>query len=67
MLAGIAIYIYSLIFEDKVIMALSLFISVLVIILHRQNIKRLIRGLKTSYGNDIQKSQVIWQKQKRSL
>jgi glycerol-3-phosphate acyltransferase PlsY len=44
MLAGIAILIYSLIFEDKVIIALSLFISVLVIILHRQNIKRLIRG-----------------------
>lgn len=44
MLAGIAIFIYSLIFEDKVIIALSLFISVLVIILHRQNIKRLIRG-----------------------
>ncbi|WP_282141641.1 glycerol-3-phosphate 1-O-acyltransferase PlsY [Cytobacillus oceanisediminis] len=44
MFAGIAIFIYSLIFEDKVIIALSLFISVLVIILHRQNIKRLIRG-----------------------
>lgn len=44
MLAGIAIFIYSLIFEDKVIIALSLFISVLVITLHRQNIKRLIRG-----------------------
>ncbi|AND38349.1 MULTISPECIES: glycerol-3-phosphate 1-O-acyltransferase PlsY [Cytobacillus] len=44
MLAGIAIFIYSLIFEDKVIIALSLFISVLVIILHRQNIKRLITG-----------------------
>lgn len=44
MLAGIAIFIYSLIFEDKVIIALSLFISVLVIILHRQNIKRIIKG-----------------------
>ncbi len=44
MLAGIAIFIYSLIFEDKVIIVLSLFISVLVIILHRQNIKRMIKG-----------------------
>lgn len=44
MLAGIAIFIYSLIFEDKVIIALSLFISVFVIILHRQNIKRIISG-----------------------
>ncbi|WP_436374813.1 glycerol-3-phosphate 1-O-acyltransferase PlsY [Cytobacillus sp. BC1816] len=44
MLAGIAIFIYSLIFEEKVIIALSFFISVLVIILHRQNIKRLISG-----------------------
>lgn len=47
MLAGIAIFIYSLIFEDKVIIALSLFISVLVIILHRQNIKRLRRGTES--------------------
>ncbi|MEH7355522.1 glycerol-3-phosphate 1-O-acyltransferase PlsY [Neobacillus drentensis] len=44
MLAGLAIFIYSLIFEDNVIIALSLFISVLVIILHRQNIKRIIKG-----------------------
>lgn len=44
MLAGIAIFIYSVIFEDKVIIALTLFISVLVIILHRQNIKRIING-----------------------
>lgn len=44
MLAGIAIFIHSLIYEDKVIIALSLFISVLVIILHRQNIKRIIKG-----------------------
>ncbi|PAD66644.1 acyl-phosphate glycerol 3-phosphate acyltransferase [Bacillus sp. 7586-K] len=44
MLAGIAIFIYSVIFEDKVMIALSLFISVLVIILHRQNIKRIISG-----------------------
>lgn len=44
MLAGIAIFIYSVIFEDKVMIALSLFISVLVIILHRQNIKRIING-----------------------
>ncbi|MGN7943270.1 glycerol-3-phosphate 1-O-acyltransferase PlsY [Virgibacillus sp. 6R] len=44
MLAGIAIFIYSVLFEDKVMIALSLFISVLVIILHRQNIKRIING-----------------------
>ncbi|UQZ75750.1 acyl-phosphate glycerol 3-phosphate acyltransferase [Niallia circulans] len=44
MLAGIVIFIYSVMFEDKVIIALSLFISVLVIILHRQNIKRIING-----------------------
>ncbi|MEK5063673.1 glycerol-3-phosphate 1-O-acyltransferase PlsY [Cytobacillus sp. FSL R5-0596] len=44
MLAGMAIFIYSLIFEDRVIIALSLFISLLVIFLHRQNIKRLIKG-----------------------
>ena len=44
MLAGITIFIYSLVFEDKVIIALSLFISVLVIILHKQNIKRIIKG-----------------------
>jgi acyl phosphate:glycerol-3-phosphate acyltransferase len=44
MVAGIAIFIYSLIFEDKVIIALSLFISVLVIILHRQNFKRIMKG-----------------------
>ncbi|TDL86223.1 glycerol-3-phosphate 1-O-acyltransferase [Vibrio vulnificus] len=50
MLAGIAIFIYSLIFEDKVIIALSLFISVLVIILHRQNIKRIIKGTENKIG-----------------
>ncbi|MBB2483422.1 glycerol-3-phosphate 1-O-acyltransferase PlsY [Bacillus sp. APMAM] len=44
MLAGIAIFVYSLIFEDKVIIVLTLFISVLVIILHRKNIKRIIKG-----------------------
>ena len=50
MLAGIAIFIYSLIFEDKVIIALSLFISVFVIILHRQNIKRIISGTENKIG-----------------
>lgn len=44
MLAGIALFIYSLIFEDKVIIALSLLISVSIIILHRQNIKRILNG-----------------------
>jgi acyl phosphate:glycerol-3-phosphate acyltransferase len=42
MLASIALFIYSLIFEDKVIIALSLLISVSIIILHRQNIKRIL-------------------------
>lgn len=44
MLASIGFFIYSLIFEDKVIIALSLLISVSIIILHRQNIKRILNG-----------------------
>ncbi|KAA0955435.1 glycerol-3-phosphate 1-O-acyltransferase PlsY [Sporosarcina sp. ANT_H38] len=44
MLASIALFIYSLIFEDKVFIALSLLISVSIIILHRQNIKRIVNG-----------------------
>ena len=44
MLAGISLFIYSLIFEDKVIIALSLLISISIIILHRQNIKRILNG-----------------------
>ncbi|WP_088013338.1 glycerol-3-phosphate 1-O-acyltransferase PlsY [Gottfriedia acidiceleris] len=47
MLAGIAIFIYSLIFEDKAIIVLTLFISVLVIILHRHNIKRIRKGTES--------------------
>lgn len=47
MLASIALFIYSLIFEDKVIIALSLLISVSIIILHRQNIKRIIKGTES--------------------
>ncbi|MFZ0446660.1 MAG: glycerol-3-phosphate acyltransferase, partial [Bacillus sp. (in: firmicutes)] len=50
MLAGIAIFIYSIIFEDKVIVAISLLISVFVIILHRQNIKRIINGTENKIG-----------------
>jgi glycerol-3-phosphate acyltransferase PlsY len=50
MLAGIAIFIYSLIFEEKVIIALTLLISVLVIILHRQNIKRILNGTENKIG-----------------
>jgi acyl phosphate:glycerol-3-phosphate acyltransferase len=42
MLAGITLFIYSLIFEDKVIIGLSLLISVSIVILHRQNIKRIL-------------------------
>ncbi|CAH0344403.1 glycerol-3-phosphate 1-O-acyltransferase PlsY [Bacillus sp. CECT 9360] len=44
MLASIALFIYSLIFEDKVIIALSILISGSVIILHRQNIQRILNG-----------------------
>jgi acyl phosphate:glycerol-3-phosphate acyltransferase len=44
MLAGIALFIYSLIFEDKVVIGLSLLISVSIIILHRQNIRRILYG-----------------------
>lgn len=47
MLASIALFIYSLIFEDKVIIALSLLISVSIITLHRQNIKRIIKGTES--------------------
>ncbi|WP_078415083.1 glycerol-3-phosphate 1-O-acyltransferase PlsY [Priestia abyssalis] len=50
MLAGIAIFIYSLIFEEKIIIALSLLISVLVIILHRENIKRILKGTENKIG-----------------
>ncbi|MGM0878833.1 MAG: glycerol-3-phosphate 1-O-acyltransferase PlsY [Bacillota bacterium] len=49
-LAGISIFIYSLIFEEKIIIALSLFISVFVIILHRQNIKRILNGTENKIG-----------------
>ncbi|WPK10678.1 glycerol-3-phosphate 1-O-acyltransferase PlsY [Lysinibacillus louembei] len=44
MLASITLFIYSLIFEDKVIIALSLLIIVAILILHRQNIKRILNG-----------------------
>ncbi len=44
MLASIALFIYSLIFEDKVIIALSLLVSVSIIILHRHNINRILKG-----------------------
>lgn len=44
MLAGIAVFIYSLMFEGSVIIGLSLTISILLIVLHRENIKRLIKG-----------------------
>ncbi|WP_112180473.1 MULTISPECIES: glycerol-3-phosphate 1-O-acyltransferase PlsY [Paraliobacillus] len=44
MLASLALFIYSLLFEDKVIIALSILISVSIIILHRQNIKRILNG-----------------------
>lgn len=43
-LASITLFIYSIIFEEKIIIALSLLISASIIVLHRQNIKRLISG-----------------------
>ena len=43
-LASIALFIYSLMFEDNVIIALTLLISVSIIILHRQNIERIVNG-----------------------
>lgn len=43
-LACITLFIYSIIFEEKIIIALSLLISASIIVLHRQNIKRLISG-----------------------
>lgn len=50
MLAGIAIFIYSIIFEEKVIIAIALLISLAVIILHRQNIKRIVNGTENKIG-----------------
>ncbi len=47
MLASIALFVYSLIFEEKVIIALSLLISVSIIILHRQNIIRIFNGTES--------------------
>lgn len=44
MLASIALFIYCLLFEDNVIIILSMLISVVIIILHRQNIKRILNG-----------------------
>ena len=43
-MASISLFIYSLIMEDKVIIVLSLLISVSIIILHRHNIKRILNG-----------------------
>lgn len=43
-LASITLFIYSIIFEEKIIIVLSLLISASIIVLHRQNIKRLISG-----------------------
>ncbi|MCR8848440.1 glycerol-3-phosphate 1-O-acyltransferase PlsY [Rossellomorea sp. SC111] len=50
MLASIALFIYSLLFEDEVIIALSLLISLSIIILHRQNIKRILNGIENKIG-----------------
>ncbi|QTC41507.1 glycerol-3-phosphate 1-O-acyltransferase PlsY [Bacillus sp. V3] len=44
MLASISLFIYSLIFEGEMIIALSLLICVSIIFLHRQNINRILNG-----------------------
>lgn len=50
MLASIALFIYCLLFEDTVIITLSILISVVIIILHRQNIKRILNGTENKIG-----------------
>ncbi|MCD8509520.1 MAG: glycerol-3-phosphate 1-O-acyltransferase PlsY [Bacillus sp. (in: Bacteria)] len=50
MLASVALVLYSLLFEDIVIISLSLLISLSVIILHRKNIKRLLSGTENKIG-----------------
>ncbi|WP_347320752.1 glycerol-3-phosphate 1-O-acyltransferase PlsY [Rossellomorea sp. RS05] len=42
MVAGISLFIYSILFEDSVIIGISLLVSVSLIILHRQNIIRIL-------------------------
>ncbi|RDI36902.1 glycerol-3-phosphate 1-O-acyltransferase PlsY [Falsibacillus pallidus] len=44
MLASLALFCYSLLFEDKMIIGITLLICVAIIILHRQNIKRILNG-----------------------
>jgi glycerol-3-phosphate acyltransferase PlsY len=51
-LASIALFIYSLMFEDNVIIALTLLISVSIIILHRQNIKKIVSGTESKIVNN---------------
>jgi acyl phosphate:glycerol-3-phosphate acyltransferase len=43
-MASISLFIYSLIFEGEIIIALSLLICVSIIVLHRQNIIRILNG-----------------------
>ncbi|MGD6834538.1 glycerol-3-phosphate 1-O-acyltransferase PlsY [Sutcliffiella halmapala] len=44
MLASISLFIYSLKFESEIIIALSLLICISIIVLHRQNINRILNG-----------------------
>ena len=44
MLASISLFIYSLIFEGEMIIVLSLLICITIIVLHRQNINRILNG-----------------------
>ncbi|PAL07137.1 glycerol-3-phosphate 1-O-acyltransferase PlsY [Peribacillus simplex] len=50
MLGSISILIYSLFFEGRPIIALSSFICLFVVILHRENIKRMWKGTEAKVG-----------------
>lgn len=48
--ASISVFIYSLLFEDKLIVALSFFISIFIIFKHRGNIRKIINGNENKIG-----------------
>ncbi|QNK49087.1 glycerol-3-phosphate 1-O-acyltransferase PlsY [Brevibacterium sp. PAMC23299] len=50
MLGSISILIYCLFFEGRLIIALSSFICLFVVILHRENIKRIWKGTEAKVG-----------------
>ncbi|MFJ8071415.1 glycerol-3-phosphate 1-O-acyltransferase PlsY [Peribacillus sp. NPDC096447] len=51
-LGSISILIYNLLFEGRLIIALSSFICLFVIILHRENIKRIWKGTEAKVGRN---------------